>query len=405
MNDANKRPILVVAIVTAFCLLGDSMLYIVLPIYWREAGLDSLWQVGILLSVNRFVRLPLNPLIGWLYQKISLRTGLIAAVLIGSATTAGYGLLHGFAAWLVLRALWGVAWSFLRMGGFLTVIAYSDDANRGYWMGRFNGLSRIGSLFGMLGGGLLAPLLGLSAVALACALAALAGLFFCLFTLPAQKDGHRTAASPPPHAAAAALSDAAPWYKNADIRKTIATGLLLSMLQSIVPATLSLVIESNFAGEQSLFGIVLAGTALAGLLQAVRWTADPLLSSWVGRISDGPRGRKPLFAAVLAAAACGFALMPWSLPLPLWLGAVLLVMIAGTALATLMDALASDAARSASVVAVITTYTIATDLGSAIGPAASYVLAGWAGGLAPVYCGCAVLFAAIAVWHFPRSRS
>ncbi|MDF2720318.1 MAG: hypothetical protein K0R28_7243 [Paenibacillus sp.] len=166
-NGNAKRPITLVALVTAFCLLGDSMLYVVLPIYWKEAGLTSLWQVGILLSVNRFVRLPLNPLIGWLYNKMPLRVGLVTAVLLGALTTAGYGLFQGFAAWLILRSVWGVAWSLLRMGGFLTVIAYSDNSNRGRWMGRYNGLSRIGSLFGMLLGGLLAPIFGLTPVALA----------------------------------------------------------------------------------------------------------------------------------------------------------------------------------------------------------------------------------------------
>ncbi|MDV2687405.1 hypothetical protein RYX56_23955, partial [Alkalihalophilus lindianensis] len=54
-----------ISLVTAICLVGDSMLYIALPIFWKEVGLDSLWQVGILLSINRFIRLPFNPIIGW----------------------------------------------------------------------------------------------------------------------------------------------------------------------------------------------------------------------------------------------------------------------------------------------------------------------------------------------------
>ncbi|TMV47749.1 MFS transporter [Paenibacillus mesophilus] len=398
-----KRPITLVAVVTAFCLLGDSMLYVVLPIYWKEAGLDSLWQVGILLSVNRFVRLPLNPLIGWLYNKMPLRIGLVVAVLLGALTTAGYGLFHGFAAWLVLRSVWGIAWSLLRMGGFLSVIAYSDNSNRGRWMGRYNGISRIGSLFGMLLGGLLAPVFGLAPVALAFGLFALAGLPAIGLFMPKRDraESPRTTAS-----AAAAQTGAAPgvWYKSAAVRKAIATGLVLSVLQSILTATLSLVIDSNYSGVQALFGIALAGTALAGVLQAVRWTSEPLLASWFGRLSDGPRGRLPLFVTALLASAAGFALMPWPLPFALWLAAVLLVMIAGTAVSTLMDALASDAARTASVVAVMTAYSVATDLGSAIGPAASYALAGWAGGLVPAYIGSAAIFAAIALWHIPRRQ-
>lgn len=68
----NQNVIVIVAIITALSLLGDSMLYIALPIFWREAGLDSIWQVGILLSINRLIRLPFNPIVGWIYKKISL---------------------------------------------------------------------------------------------------------------------------------------------------------------------------------------------------------------------------------------------------------------------------------------------------------------------------------------------
>lgn len=46
---------IVLGLVTALCILGDSMLYIVLPIYWREGGIASLWEVGLILSVNRWL--------------------------------------------------------------------------------------------------------------------------------------------------------------------------------------------------------------------------------------------------------------------------------------------------------------------------------------------------------------
>ncbi|PYI56413.1 MFS transporter [Paenibacillus flagellatus] len=396
-----KKPVTLIAVVTALCLLGDSMLYVVLPIFWREAGLTALWQVGVLLSVNRFVRLPLNPLIGWLYNRMPLRAGLIAAVFLGALTTAGYGLCRGFAAWLVLRAVWGVAWSLLRMGGYLTVIAYSDDSNRGHWMGAFNGIYRIGSLAGMLLGGLLVPVLGLPPVAIAFGAVALASLPAIAVFMPKGDAERRPAASA---ASLAALRENA-WHRSSAVRKAVATGLAIAMLQSVPTATLSLVIEANYAGGLVLLGYALGGTALAGVLQAVRWTCEPLLAARFGRLSDGPRGRLPLFAGSLVAAAVGFALMPWPLPPAAWLAAVLVVMVSGTAVTTLMDAVASDAARTSSVVAVMTAYSVATDLGSAIGPAVSYALAGWTGGLVSAYAGCAVLFAAIAVWYRPRRRA
>ncbi|WP_145022826.1 MFS transporter [Paenibacillus sp. Y412MC10] len=148
-NDEHRHyQIRVVAIVTALSLLGDSMLYIALPIFWREAGLNSLWQVVFLLSINRFIRLPANPLVGRLYQKVSLRTGLIIAIIIGSLTTIGYGVVTSFLGWIILRCLWGIAWSFFRIGGLTTVVHLSRDEGQGKAMGIYNGLYRTGSLVG-----------------------------------------------------------------------------------------------------------------------------------------------------------------------------------------------------------------------------------------------------------------
>ncbi|WP_257348821.1 hypothetical protein [Pseudalkalibacillus decolorationis] len=42
-----EKPVILIALITAVCLLGDTMLYIVLPIYWESFGLTALWQVGV----------------------------------------------------------------------------------------------------------------------------------------------------------------------------------------------------------------------------------------------------------------------------------------------------------------------------------------------------------------------
>ncbi|WP_048313778.1 MFS transporter [Pseudomonas aeruginosa] len=170
------RPVVIVALVTALCLAGDSMLYIALPIYWHEVGLEALWQVGVLLSINRLIRLPFNPLIGRLYKHLALKTGLLLAVVIGVLSTAGYGLASGFLAWVLLRGLWGIGWSFFRIGGLSAVVYCAADHQRGRAMGLYNGLYRLGSLVGMLLGGLLVPVLGLPALALSFAFLALLGL-------------------------------------------------------------------------------------------------------------------------------------------------------------------------------------------------------------------------------------
>lgn len=95
------------------------MLYIALPIYWQDAGLDSLWEVGILLSINRFIRLPINPFTGWLYNRISLRQGLLLAVICALIVNLGYGFANSLWLWIILRCIWGIAWSLLSIVAYL----------------------------------------------------------------------------------------------------------------------------------------------------------------------------------------------------------------------------------------------------------------------------------------------
>ena len=44
-SDSRNKPVLLLALITAVSLLGDSMLYIALPIHWKDAGLLSLVEV------------------------------------------------------------------------------------------------------------------------------------------------------------------------------------------------------------------------------------------------------------------------------------------------------------------------------------------------------------------------
>lgn len=404
----DKKPVVIVSIVTALCLLGDSMLYIVLPIYWEEAGLTSLWEVGILLSVNRFVRLPLNPFIGWLYKNITLKTGLVVAVVLGTMTTIGYGVLEGFWIWLLLRSVWGLSWSLLRMGGFFTVIRYSDSSNRGNLMGIYNGLHRLGSLFGMLLGGLLASLIGLSQVAFLFGIIGLVGIPLVTVFIPRKEK----ASSPSP---SSLNSYQKGFVLSWQVVKVIVSGLLITMLlQGLFTSTLSFVIESHFTDSIAFFGVILGATTLSGILQGVRWIWEPFLATRFGRWSDGPGGRIPPFLFSLVGATVGFALIPFDLPLPIWFGATLFVQIMFTSLTTLMDALASDIAQRTSVITVMTVYSVATDLGAALGPIFGYMLIELDNGLFMCYLGGAAIFLVLvglwyekktAVKHYTGSRT
>ncbi|WP_281884432.1 hypothetical protein [Paenibacillus sp. YYML68] len=115
-------------------------------------------------------------------------------------------------------------------------------------------------------------------------------------------------------------------------------------------------------------------------------------------MSDRHGDRLGLYTLLLAAAAVCFAALSTPLPFAAWLGALLGLMLAGTALTTLTDALAADEAASRSAVAYMTTYTVVLDTGAALGPlaAAASLAAYGAAGLA--LTGTAALTLLAAAW-------
>ncbi len=191
MNNEKKK-VVGIALITAIAVLGDSMLFIVLPLYYEEFGLTSLWQVGVLLSVNRFIRLPINPLIGWFYTKFQLRTGVFIALGLTILTTLSYGFIKEFVILIFMRILWGVAWSLLRLGGMLTVVNVAGNHNRGNLIGLYNGLWGLGGLGGMLFGGLFVELWSITGIVVLFASLSVAMIPIVHWLVPLKTEEERT---------------------------------------------------------------------------------------------------------------------------------------------------------------------------------------------------------------------
>ncbi|MEG6513346.1 MFS transporter [Desulforamulus ruminis] len=393
MNQ-EKYTIVIVALITSVCLLGNSMLYVTLPIYWQEVGLSSLWEVGVLLSVNRLVRLPLNPLVGWLYRKINIRTGLLIAVSLAGITTMGYGVFLGFGKWLILRCLWGLAWSLLRVGGFLTVIHLAQDHNRGHYIGIYNGLYQSGNIIGMLIGGFGAGIIGFHNIAFifgSITLIAVIGVFVFNVKIPA-----------PALEAASILK--INWSLN-PVLKVILSGLLVYMVfEGMITSTLSYVIGHHYGLLLNLLGTSVAATALAGIILGARWAWEPLVATRVGRWSDGAAGRVPLFIIFLIPASVSIAVIPIKMPIFLWLGLCFLIMITATSLTTLVDSLASDVAKKESSISISTAYIVGADLGAALGPLISYLILRYGQGVFYTYVGAALALLLTAIWWCPSLK-
>lgn len=396
LKKNDSQVIVIVAVITAISLFGDSMLYIALPIFWEEAGLNSIWQVGVLLSINRFIRLPINPIIGWLYQKISLKTGFIIAIILGSLTTLGYGLFNGFIAWIILRGIWGIAWSFFKIGGLSVVAIHAEENSRGKSIGLYNGIYRLGSLVGMLAGGILVPIIGLDIVSILFGCMTLTGLPLILLYMKSGSSENKDTSE---------NTDEKTKLIHHITRRNltiIITGFCMTLLfQGVLISTLSSILEYHHGERIHLFGTILNVTFLAGVILSVRWVWEPFLGERFGHWSDGQRGRIPLLLFSLIITSITFGMLSSNVPIILFIMIIFIVLIGATALTTIVDAIALDASKKTNVVSFLTTYSIVQDLGASIGPFISFILLGLDNGLSYIYLGGAGIFLILAFLWLP----
>ena len=139
------------ALALAFASFGDAFLYPFLPLNFIQAGIPVAW-VGVLLSVNRFVRIFSNTLVVHAFAKYGLRSIMITAVALAITSTLGYAMAAGVMMWLLFRVIWGLAFSAMRIG----TLGYALQQQRpGFALGLSRSLQEAGPMIALL----LAPLL------------------------------------------------------------------------------------------------------------------------------------------------------------------------------------------------------------------------------------------------------
>src|SRR5688572_6600908 len=115
LNHTGIKASAFAALALAFASFGDAFLYPFLPVNFGSIGVPVLW-VGVLLSINRFVRIISNTLLVHAFAKYGLRTIMICAVAMAITSTFGYGIASSVIAWLIFRVIWGLAFSAMRIG-------------------------------------------------------------------------------------------------------------------------------------------------------------------------------------------------------------------------------------------------------------------------------------------------
>ena len=116
------------ALVIALAQMGDSLIYAVLPLYADAFGV-SLFVVGVLLSLNRWVRLLANSIVAHFTHRIGVRPMMIAAAATAALSTLAYAIATHEIVLMGARVLWGISFAALN----LAVLAYAvaDRANAG----------------------------------------------------------------------------------------------------------------------------------------------------------------------------------------------------------------------------------------------------------------------------------
>jgi MFS family permease len=265
------------AIVIALTIMGDSLMYSLLPLEAESLGIPIAY-VGLLLSINRIVRLGSNTWAGVLYEKMGPRRPFILACLIAIFTTLIYGLGWGLGAFIIARAGWGLAWSLFRQGGYIAIWA-ADGSARGKLTGLLWGIVRLGSAVSVILGGFLYDKYGFSAAILSIVgLTTLSIPIALKLPWPNNENNKVEGLKIENHRS----------WKNIVQEKShkwlLVVGFSSAFFDSIIVSTASLFLAENLSNNLETFGLSI-GT-MAGFLLGLRFSANIIFGPIIGAFSD-----------------------------------------------------------------------------------------------------------------------
>jgi MFS transporter, DHA1 family, inner membrane transport protein len=174
----------------AVALPGDTVLYLLLPMYAAQFGV-TLAQAGVLLAANRLVRIAGYSWVARYYARRGDRPTDSLAVVAAAICALGYATLSGFWLLLPLRLLWGLSFAALNLSAQVTATAEAVGAARR--TGRSRAITAVGPMLALPLGAVLADNLGPRAIFFGLAVLALTGL---IVTRLLPSDPHATPASP-----------------------------------------------------------------------------------------------------------------------------------------------------------------------------------------------------------------
>ena len=382
-------------------LTGDQTLYSTLATQTGVVGI-SVASVGIMLAVNRLVRIPGNPIGGLVVDRYGRRRPFVVGMFLGTLSTLAYTVVSGFWPLLLTRALWGLSWILINISGLTMILDVTTPENRG----RVNGLYQFAFLLGLsisaMTGGFLVDALGFRLALTLCAAATGAGFLIAFLALPetapARARARHSGSSPKINLLRAMPQFArriwAGW-RGLDSRVYAVTAMYSVARfagNGVIMSTMSLLLHARFGESVRVFGATLGVPSVAGILVGLGPLLGMLAGPIAGHISDSPRGRWRVIGTGFACGIVGFALLSVDYGLWLILAGRLIASLADGILGPTMVAQAGDLTPRGRQGTVMGLYTAGGDVGGTLGPILAYSLAE-AIDLAWVYALCGVLYA------------
>lgn len=400
VNQLASRPVIVVALVTAICLLGDSALYVLLPSR-LEVFAVSATGAGLILGINRYIRIVSNTVAGWVYERFGFHGPFVGSILLAAATTMAYGLFTGFWLLFIAHGLWGVSWSFLRLGGYLTVIESAGASATGRFMGVLQGISRGGSVVAVVAGGLLADTLGSRQAFVIFGLITFSALALVPIGRVPGRLGQRTI--PPEDKEVVLRRSSKPSPTNHKKIRTIYVETCVSWLAigGLMVSTAGYLVRTVAGDGAAVLGVFIGVGTLSGSLIAIRWVSDLALSPVFGHLSD-TLGRPKVVLTAMGVALVSLVAAALSQALVVVIPAFGAAFIAHVALTVSLNASIIELAPVENRTATLSRYATWGDIGGGTAPLVGLPLVttigfGWVyGSAAALVLGGACLF----LWVF-----
>jgi DHA1 family inner membrane transport protein len=351
-------------------LMGDALLYVVLPVSAETFGVSIVW-VGVLLSANRFVRIVSYGAVARVTDWLGIRRTMIFASFTGAASTVMYGLFDGGSVLLAARLIWGLSYAAL----ILACLAYAvdDRARAGTRVGVSHAIQQFGPAVVLTVGAWFAGNAGPQVTFLYIGLISFLALPVA-FLLPRE-------AGPPPQRDN-------PW-----LPRPVRLDLLFFAVGLTIDGAFAMTITILLSGVLSFESAILGG----GLVFLFRRFAEASFGPLGGMLGDKVGVGRTFFAATLLAGA-GLAAIALG---HLYLGAGA-VAVGRAVIAAVGPAAVALRNPPENVMHRLATMQSWRDLGAAVGPLASgFVIGTWE--LQSIYWGLvAILAAGMAIQALPR---